>query len=124
MALGAVIRRGDRQPLGTADEVKDELKEAFPGTRFILIRGPHPIESMMMMHPKGLSLVRLLTWLFREKYPHWEGNFEGAEFAAEFKLPVGPVVRKVRVTLYGRGSPNATPYFTKLTKKTGWQLKF
>jgi hypothetical protein len=122
MALGGVIRRGDRQPLGTADEVKTELKEAFPGARFTLVRGPHPIEPTT--EPNGFSLLRFLSWLFRESYPRWEGNFEGAEFAAEFKFPDGPVVEKVTVTLYGRGSPNATPYFSKLAKKTGWHLKF
>ena len=122
MALGGVIRRGDRQPLGTAEEVKNALKDAFPGTKFTLVRGPHPVE--LAIERNGSILIRLLFWLFRESYPRWEGNFEGAEFATEFKFPDDPVVEKVTVTLYGRISPSATPYFSKLAEKTGWQLKF
>jgi hypothetical protein len=119
MALGGVIRRGDRQPLGTVDEVKDQLNDAFPGSTFTRVHGPHPIEAML---EKQSPVARLLSRLFRENYPRWHGSFSGAEFAAEFRFPDSPMVKQVRVTLYGRGSASATPYFTELAKKTGWHL--
>jgi hypothetical protein len=45
MSLSAAIRRADRQPLGTVEEVKTKLTEAFPGVQFTLVEtpGPNPI---------------------------------------------------------------------------------
>ena len=120
MSIDGVIRRGDRKPLGSPEQVKAQLNEAFPGTQFIFVRDGGVVP------PLGFSLVSLLVWLFaiRGEYPHWEGIFEGDEFAAVFTVGTRPSIKSVRVTLYGRGTPNANVYFATLSKQTGWQTKF
>jgi hypothetical protein len=122
MALGGIIRRRDKRPLGSPEQVKAALLEVFPGTRFALMRDPG------LPRPRGFSatalLIRLSEWMSRVRYPHWEGTFECGEFAAVFELDAEQTVTAVRVTLYGRGTPSATAYFSKLSEQTGWQTKF
>jgi hypothetical protein len=98
MSLDAVIRRADGQPLGSVKEVQRKLVDAFPSIQFAI---EHGVE-----------------------YPYHEAHFEGGQLAAQFNLGSGPMVREIQVTLYGRGTPAATPHFAKLTKETGWQVDY
>jgi hypothetical protein len=120
VSIDGVIRRGDRKPLGSTEEVKAQLGKAFPGIQFTFVRDGGVAPSL------GFSFVSLLVWLFaiREDFPHWEGSFEGDEFIAVFTVGTRPSVKAVRVTLYGRGTTNANAYFTTLFKQTGWRTKF
>ncbi|MGF6227710.1 hypothetical protein QFZ27_001665 [Inquilinus ginsengisoli] len=117
MVMGGAITRSDGQPLGQIDNVKLKLAEVFDGIRFVLVHDQGPIKA------SGL-LVTLLSFLAqRTEYPHWEGAFEGREFAVTFEFTAKPVVSRIRLALYGRGTPNATPYLAELQKRTGWRIK-
>ena len=118
MSISGIIRRGDRRPLGSLEQVKTRLNEAFPGTQFTFVSDSNVIQ------PSGFNLVRLLFWLFNPRCPHWEGSFEGGEFIAVFSIDSGPIVDTVEVTLYGRGTSSTTAHFARLAEKTGWQTEF
>jgi hypothetical protein len=74
MSLTGTIRRHDRGPLGTVEEVKRHLADAFPGTTFRYVGS----------EPPGVSAIRwplrarLLGAIFsvRTRYPHHSGLFE------------------------------------------------
>ena|ERR1700730_11172410 len=117
MSFTQVIKRADRRPLGTAEEVKVRLDEAFPGMRYVRIDKPSELPL-----PRW-SWLRLVLWLNRPRYPYWESHFEGEGFIAEFKFDDSGTVRKITVTLYGRGTTGANPYFARLSSATGWKLK-
>ncbi|WP_343717175.1 hypothetical protein [Inquilinus sp.] len=117
MVMEGAITRPDGQPLGQIDDVKLKLADVFDGIRFVLVRDEGPIKA------SGL-LATLLSFLSqRTEYPHWEGAFEGREFAVTFEFTAKPVVPRIRLALYGRGTPNATPYLAELQKRTGWRIK-
>jgi|SRR6266853_643583 hypothetical protein len=118
MSLSGTIRRGDRQPLGSPEQVKTQLAKAFPGTQFILVRDGG------FIRPSGFNLTSLLIRLFEPRYPYWEGNFEGDKFAVVFELGVEPVIKTVEFTLYGPGTLGADAHFASLSEQTGWQTKF
>ena len=117
MVMGGAITRPDGQPLGQIEDVKLKLAEVFDGIRFIFVRDEGPIKA------SGLMVTLLLFLSQRKEYPYWEGAFEGREFAVTFELTARPVVPRIRLALYGRGTPNATPYFVELQKRTGWRIK-
>ena len=118
--ISAVIRRPDRRSLGNVEQVKVHLSDEFPGLQFIYLEKP---EGSPIVLP-FFSLVRLMLWLGRERYPHWHGHMLTDGFAVEFRFDAKPVVRAVKVTLYGAGTPSAEPYFARLSAKTGWQIEF
>src|ERR1700692_1131464 len=112
MSFGQVIRRADRQPLGSDEEVKAKLDEAFPGMRYARVDRPPPLP--LPRWSLRSSLVRLVLWFNRPRYPYWSSHFEGDQFIAEFHFDFGSAVREIRVTLYGRGTAAAKPHFAKL----------
>ncbi|MGF6227688.1 hypothetical protein QFZ27_001643 [Inquilinus ginsengisoli] len=117
MVMGGAITRPDGQPLGQIEDVKLKLAEVFNDIRFVLVRDEGPIKASGLM-------ATLLSFLSqRREYPHWEGAFEGREFAVTFEFTAKPVVPRIRLALYGRGTPNATPYLAELQKRTGWRIK-
>src|SRR5712691_5217364 len=118
MGLDQVVRRADRRPLGTDEEVKAKLDEAFPGMRYVRVDGPGPNPF-----PR-LSFWRLVLWFYRPRYPYWSTHFGVDQFIAEFNFDSAPAVREIRVTLYGRGVTGVEePYFAKLSANTGWQVE-
>ena len=122
MSLSARLYRRDRQPLGTVDQVQESLTHFFPDTRFIKVVGPGS-------RAEDLNLSWWLrAWLFifsdEVQYPFWEGRFERDQFAVVFNLGPDPLVQSVRVALYGRATPAATPLFDALTGKTGWRIRY
>lgn len=118
MALSGTIRHPKNQPLGSLDEVKQRLTQVFPGIHFVLERGQGAVR------PSGFNLGALLFRLAPPRYPYWEGSFQGDQFIATFNLGANPEVEMIRVTLYGRGTPNATPLFEELAADTGWKVSF
>lgn len=116
MALDAVIRRGDRQPLGSLEQVKAQIEKAFPGTQFKFVRDDGI--------PSWLNPALPLLELLGSRYPCWEGTFEGDMLIAVFDLGAGPIVEAVRVTLYGQGTTNADPHFAILSGETGWETEY
>jgi hypothetical protein len=121
MSLDAIIRRVDRQPLGSIEEVQQKLIDAFPGIQF-------GIEHGRGDQGQGAAIAALLSLISikvaKVEYPYHEAYFQRGQFAAQFNLGSGPTVRDIQVTLYGRGTSEATPHFDKLTRETGWQLEY
>jgi hypothetical protein len=118
MVMGGAITRPDGQPLGQVEDVKLKLGEVFGGVRFVLVRDEGPLQL------RGLVITLFSLLSQKKEYPHWEGAFEGREFVATFEFTAKQVVPKIRVALYGRGTPNATPYFVELQRRMGWRTKF
>lgn len=118
MSLGATLRRADRRPLGSDEDVKAKLSEAFPGIAYIFVEHSPPLRL-----PR-FSPLRLWIWLFRPSYPHWYGHVQKPRFAVEFIFDSCPAVRSVRVTLYGAGTDGAEPHFAALSASTGWELVY
>jgi hypothetical protein len=122
MSLSGIVRRRDRQPLGSPEQVKTQLSGAFPGTRFLLIRAEDDIGPAHFRR-RRFGLAPLLLWLWEPRYPRWKGHFQGNEYAATFELDAGPIVKKVEFTLYGQGANPADVHFATLVEQTGWQIK-
>jgi hypothetical protein len=72
----------------------------------------------------GLSFAALLIWLNEPEYPYWEGGFEGDGFAAVFEIGEKPVIKSVRVSLYGVDLSKADGHFAIPSKQTDWIDKF
>jgi hypothetical protein len=122
MSLNARLYRQDRQPLGTIEQVQEILNGVFTRTRFVTIASPG--SGIETLKPSWITRALLFLLSSPTRYPYWEGYFEGQEFAVVFNLGSDPLVRSVRVTLFGRGTPAAKPHFDVLTSQTGWRLKF
>jgi hypothetical protein len=123
MSLSAAIRRADRQPLGTVEEVKTRLTEAFPGVQFTLVEtpGPNPIPRFSRLGI-FLAIWSLLGLVRHPPYPHWHGLFQGIG-AAEFTFDQKEPIRIIEVMLYGR-TTGLVPHFANLSANTGWEIKY
>jgi hypothetical protein len=107
--------------LGSVEDVRRELSQAFPGARFVLVTDEPPAMARVQL-PIFLRLW-LALFVLRVRYPHWIGLFEsGKGFVIEFYFAKSPV-RTIRVTLYGRPT-GAGSYFQHLSSATGWQVKY
>jgi hypothetical protein len=122
MSLSAVIRRNDRQPLGSVEEVKARLTEAFPGVEFTLIKEPGPQSPLFSRTGIFLAIWSFLGLLRSPPYPHWYGLFR-MKFTAEFVFDQKEPIREIQVMLYGN-TGGAELYFNRLSNGTGWQIKF
>src|ERR1700730_3936897 len=102
MSLRGTIRRRDDGPLGTVEEVKRHLSDAFPGVWF----------AYQAVEPPGVADVRknmplfLRLWLSifgeRTRYPNHHGYFEREiGGAVEFYFEGQDPVRWIRATSYG-----------------------
>ncbi len=123
MSLSAAITRADRQPLGTVEEVKTRLTEAFPGVQFTLVETPGP-NSIPRFSRLGIFLAMwsLLGLVRSPPYPHWHGLFLGIG-AAEFTFDQKEPIRIIEVMLYGR-TTGLVPHFANLSANTGWEIKY
>jgi hypothetical protein len=121
MSLSEVIRRPDGRPLGSDEEIKARLDEAFPGMRYVRVDGPTPLP--LPRWSLRSSLLRLILWFNRPRYPYWSTYFEAERFIAEFEFDSASAVREIRVTLYGPGTTGLNPYFAKLLANTEWEVK-
>lgn len=101
MSLSGVVRRADKGPLGSVEDVHRELSRAFPGVRFTLVTHEPPVMARLQLS----IFLRLWLALFgqRVRYPRWAGLFEsGKGLAIEFCFEAKSPVRTIRVTLYGQ----------------------
>jgi hypothetical protein len=118
MSLTGTIRRRDRGPLGTVEEVKRRLSGAFPGVRF----------TYEAQEPPGLAAVRLPLALrlwhsvfgVKARYPRHHGIFERDNSAVvEFSFEAREPVRWIRATSYGM-TAGLDRNFDELSSATGW----
>jgi hypothetical protein len=122
VSLSAVIRRNDRQPLGSVEKVKASLSEAFPSVQFTLVTKSGPPIPRFSGLGIFLSIWSLLGLVRSPPYPHWYGLFQ-TKFSAEFGFDQKEPIRRIQVTLYGN-TGGADAYFSRLSDSTGWQMKF
>jgi len=125
MSLRGTVRRPDKGPLGSVEEVKRHLSKAFPGVRFTYQANEPPGSAAAR---KKMSLF-LRLWLsvfsVETRYPHYHGYFErlGQGGAVEFYLLTEEPVRWIRATSYGM-TAGLGDHFDRLSAATGWVVKY
>jgi hypothetical protein len=124
MSLRGTIRRPDNGPLGTVEEVKRHLSDAFPGTRFVYQAAEPP--GVAEAHKNMPLFLRLWLSIFGERtnYPNHHGYFERdtggtIEFYFEGREPV----RWITATSYGM-TAGLDDNFDRLSSATGWVIKY
>src|ERR1043166_7301686 len=123
MSLRGTIQRPDNGPLGTAEDVKRHLADAFPGTVFRY----EPEEPPGLAATRLPLFLRLWLWVFGAKevtYPRYEGCFERAiGGTVEFHFAAGDSVRTIIATSYG-STGGLDTNFDKLSEATGWTVAY
>jgi hypothetical protein len=121
MSLTGTIRRSDKGPLGTVEDVKRHLSGAFPGIRFILEKGEPPD---LVEFRRNLPLW-LRLWPFKQpvRYPHWNGAYQGDGHAVEFYVEADEPVRWIRAPSYGR-TAGLDDNVDRLCAATGWIVRY
>lgn len=122
MSLRGTIRRSDNGPLGTEEDVKRRLSDAFPGVRFV-----YQAEA-----PPGLAqaqipfLLRVWQLIFGVKtpYPNYHGYFEpGNGGVVEFYFQAKEPVYWITATSYGM-TTGLDENFDRLFGATGWKIVY
>jgi hypothetical protein len=122
MSLRGTIRKPDNAPLGTEEDVKRHLSDAFPGVRFV-----YEAEE-----PPGLASVKLplllRLWLavfgVKTQYPNHHGYFEReGGGAVEFYFPAKQPVHWITATSYGM-TAGLDDNFARLSAATGWEIAY
>jgi hypothetical protein len=124
MSLRGTIRRSDNGPLGTEEDIKRCLADAFPGVRFEYQAGESP--SFARAHEQLPLLLRFWLSIFgtKTRYPNYYGYFEsGNGGAVEFYFPAEQPVRQIAATSYGR-TAGLDGNFDRLFAATGWKIVY
>jgi hypothetical protein len=124
MSLSGTIRRSDRGPLGTADDVRRHLSDAFPGVRFQYEAEAPP--GMAQAHKQMSLLLRLWLSIFgiKTRYPSHHGHFESENGAAvQFYFLAKQPVHWITATSYGM-TTRLDDNFDKLFAATGWKIVY
>src|SRR5262249_46380568 len=124
MSIRGIIRRLDRGPLGTEEEVIHHLREAFPGVRFAY----QGAESPGSASARELMPLYLRLWLAvfgtETRYPNHRGYFESAHGGAvEFYFPAAQTVGSIEATSYGM-TAGLDDNFRRLSAATGWVVNY
>jgi hypothetical protein len=122
MSFSGFIRQQDGGPLGSVDDVKARLNEAFPGVEFTLVKDGGPPIPRFSRLGIFVSVWSFLGLVRTPPYPHWCGVFQ-TKFTAEFIFDQREPIRRIEVTMYGN-TGGADLYFDRLSAGTGWQVKF
>jgi hypothetical protein len=120
MSLTGTIRRPNRDPLGTVEEVEHHLSDAFPGVQFSYhAQEPPGLAALGLRLPLMLRLW-LLAFVVKTRYPCYYGLFKRDNGGTvEFHFEAQEPVRWVKATLYGMtGGLDAN--FDRLFAATGW----
>ena len=124
MSLRGIIRRPDRGPLGSEEEVMVRLSEAFPGVRFQY----EAEEPPGMTVARGQMSIWLRVWLFvfgtDTPYPRRYGYFQRASGGTvEFYFVAEQPVRWIEATSYGM-TAGLDENFDRLAAATGWKIVY
>jgi hypothetical protein len=124
MSLTGFIRRPDRAPLGSDDEVKLQLSTHFPGVKF---RYEAEEPSAYGELRKHLSLFQRFWrhfFLWDVPYPRHSGDIQSPSgWAIEFRFVAGPSVPWIAATAYGR-TAGLDATFERLEQATGWETYY
>jgi hypothetical protein len=121
MSLRGTIRRSDKGPLGSVEDVKRHLSAAFPGVRFILEKEEPPGLSKTRAHMSLFLRLWIAVLGVRHRYPHWNGLYEARGAAIEFYFEADEPVRWIRATSYGM-TAGFDDDFDRLSAATGWSV--
>ena len=124
MSLRGIIRRPDRGPLGSEEEVMVRLSVAFPGVQF----------QYEAEEPPGIAWSRkqmstwLRVWLFvfgeDVPFPRRYGYFQRAGGGTvEFYFVAEQPVRWIEATAYGM-TAGLDDNFDRLYAATGWKVEY
>lgn len=137
------------RPLGTVENVQQEIAKAFPSAAFFVQEDPKLLSRAERI--RAVSLIRIgaaspaavgplrlilglaLRSIFRlalllhavkpPKYPYFIGNVQGAGYMVDFFLGSETIVRKMYVTFYGSDWEMPGRQCDQLITNTGWVLK-
>jgi hypothetical protein len=96
MSLRGIIRRSDKSPLGSVEDVKRHLSGTFPGVRFILEKEEPPGLAKARVHMSLFLRLWIAVLGVRVRYPHWNGLYEARGAAVEFYFEADEPVRWIR----------------------------
>jgi hypothetical protein len=117
MGLDATIKRADGEPLGPVAEVQQVLATAFPG--IVLGRLPSGAEKIQAAAERGVVFPDILRQHLESAPAQYSGEYEGANFSAQFSLGAAEVVQHVDLVLYGT-TVASEPMFEVLERRYGW----
>jgi hypothetical protein len=124
MSLRGTIRRPDNGPLGTEEDVRRRLSDAFPGVRFEYQAEVPP--GLARAHQQMSLFLRLWLAIFgiKTRYPNHHGYFEsGNGGAVEFYFPAKHPVHWITATSYGM-TAGLDGNFDRLFAATGWKIVY
>jgi hypothetical protein len=117
MGLDGTIRRPDGQPLGVVAEVQQALAVAFPG--IVFGRLPSGAEKIRAAAEQGIVFPDVIREHLEQAAAQYGGDYETADFVAEFNLGSSNTVQHVVVVLYGTTTASE-PMFALLEQRFGW----
>ncbi|MEO2090041.1 MAG: hypothetical protein ABGY75_11165 [Gemmataceae bacterium] len=117
MGLDATIRRPDGKCLGPLYEVQQALAKAFPGVVFG--RLPSGVEKIRLATDMGIVFPDVIRQSLESLPERNGGEYEGADFSAQFNLGASEVVQHIHVVLYGCTTASE-PMFAFLERHYGW----
>ncbi len=118
MSWDITIKRGDGLPLGTPQQVCDQIARAFPGVQFY--REPSGSEKLASL-PAGVELPDVIRKHWDESPAQLQGDFNGPKYSLRFYLGVEGADMLPTVAIEARGgSRPAMPMMEALTLATGW----
>jgi len=127
MSLRGVIRKPDRNALGSVADVQLQLSRVFLGVRFVYL-AEEPLGAIEARKRMSLTL-RLWLILFGVdgRYPCCNGSWERAENlgggAIEFYFETNGPVRYISATGYGR-TGGFDALYEELERSTGWKINY
>ena len=124
MSITGTIRRSDRGPLGTAEDVKRHLADAFPGVELTFAASEPPaVAEARTSLQAALGLPCDLLSAGR-RYPHHFGHWEsGTGAIVQLYFDAEEPVRSIEAISYGMtGGLDAN--FGRLCAATGWTVLF
>jgi hypothetical protein len=116
LSLDAQIRSGNRNALGTSQEVQAALSDAFPGIRFVTepyYRRQTLFEALRNLLPGGVGRA-----MSKPGERGFYGGYEGNGFSADFRFAAGDVYQ-VDIELFG-DTVKAIESLAKLKELRGW----
>jgi hypothetical protein len=123
MSLRGTIRSPDGHPLGSVDEVRRRLADAYPGVGFTWQKQEPPAAKAVRDHMSFSLPLWLAVFGERVRYPHWAGTYDSSSGVVEFYFEAVEPVTWVRATSYGM-TAGLNDSFGRLSAATGWVVKY
>lgn len=117
MGLDGTIKRLDGKPLGTLPEVQQILQRVFPGIELGTLPGGKA--QLQYFAEQGIELPEVLRKNYESMPERFAGDFQNADFSAEFQFGSSEIVQQIDVVL--RGTTVASEEYLKILEtEHGW----